>query len=173
MTAFDNLRALAHPLRVRILDVLTNEKLTAAEVAARSDTTKSNAIYHLGRLVDAGHVSVVETRTVVGGTANVYTYSGGLDAVTSDPESVARYVEGVAAAIQRRFKQRSRRRKATVIDAELWLREDQWRIYRGELAELAQRVHDSGASAGAPGAVRVSMSLITFEMKRDPHDHGQ
>jgi DNA-binding transcriptional ArsR family regulator len=170
MPPYDKFRALAHPLRVRILDVLTDEHLTAAEVSERVGTTKTNAAYHLRRLVHAGHVAVVETRTVVGGTANVYTRSGRLDALASDPQSVARYVDAVAASVRGRFAQRSLRRKATVIDAELWVAEDVWRQRRNELAALAQSVHDSGLAAGTPGTIRVSISLITFEMRsRDAH----
>ena len=42
-----SLRAVAHPVRLRILSLLTGTELSAAEVARELDLTHANASYHL------------------------------------------------------------------------------------------------------------------------------
>ena len=45
------LRAVAHPVRLRILSLLTGAAMTATEVAAELGLTHANASYHLRRLL--------------------------------------------------------------------------------------------------------------------------
>ena len=61
MESSNHLRALAHPVRLRILSLLTGADLTAAEVARELGITHANASYHLRFLLDAGEI-VVERR---------------------------------------------------------------------------------------------------------------
>jgi DNA-binding transcriptional ArsR family regulator len=51
--ATQSLRAIAHPLRLQILSLLTGTELSAAEVARELDVTHANASYHLRVLLDA------------------------------------------------------------------------------------------------------------------------
>lgn len=56
-----------HPVRFRILQILTTEKLTTQEIAGwLSDIPKSSIYRHLKKLLDAELVSVAETRLVKG-----------------------------------------------------------------------------------------------------------
>lgn len=48
------LRALAHPLRLRILSLLTGQAMSAAEVARALGCTQANASYHLRLLASVG-----------------------------------------------------------------------------------------------------------------------
>ena len=51
------LRAMAHPVRLRILSLLTAEAMSAADVARALDLTHANASYHLRVLLDSASSS--------------------------------------------------------------------------------------------------------------------
>jgi DNA-binding transcriptional ArsR family regulator len=58
------LRAIADPLRVTILDLLLERAATVAELAAAVGRPKSTVAHHVNVLVDAGMLRVVRTRRV-------------------------------------------------------------------------------------------------------------
>ena len=63
------LRAMAHPLRLRMLSLLTGAELSAAEVARELGVTHANASYHLRVLLDAGELEVAGEEKIRGGVA--------------------------------------------------------------------------------------------------------
>src|SRR5689334_4727989 len=70
-----HLRALAHPLRLRILSLLTGGiGLTAAEVARELELTHANASYHLRQLLATGIIEVCGQESIRGGIAKRYRY---------------------------------------------------------------------------------------------------
>src|SRR6266536_1614716 len=56
------LRAMADPLRVTILDLLLERAATVAELAAAVQRPKSTVAHHVNVLVEAGMLRVVRTR---------------------------------------------------------------------------------------------------------------
>ena len=72
--AVARLRATAHPVRLRILSLLTAEAMSAAEVARALDLTHANASYHLRLLHDAGELVVESEEKIRGGVAKRYRY---------------------------------------------------------------------------------------------------
>src|SRR6266542_4481404 len=58
------LRAMADPLRVTILDLLLERAATVAELAAAVQRPKSTVAHHVNVLVEAGMLRVVRTRTL-------------------------------------------------------------------------------------------------------------
>lgn len=66
------LKALAHPLRQRLLYALGGEPATMAQLAASFGERKGNVGHHLKVLAAAGMVRIVETRQVRGGTEHYY-----------------------------------------------------------------------------------------------------
>jgi len=66
------LRARAHPLRLRMLSLLTRAALSAAELARELEVSQALASYHLRRLADAGLVELVEERSRRGGQERRY-----------------------------------------------------------------------------------------------------
>jgi len=68
----DHLRVLAHPLRLRILSLLTGTALSAAEAARELGETQANVSYHVRRLYDAGLLEVAEEVRIRGGRAKRY-----------------------------------------------------------------------------------------------------
>jgi DNA-binding transcriptional ArsR family regulator len=64
VTAPDQLRALADPLRATLLELLLERAATVTEMAQAVDRPKSTIAYHVNLLVDAGLLRVVGTRRV-------------------------------------------------------------------------------------------------------------
>jgi DNA-binding transcriptional ArsR family regulator len=103
VTAPEQLRALADPLRGALLDLLLERAATVTEMAQAVDRPKSSVAYHVNLLVDAGLMRVVRTRRVraideryYGRVARTY-YVG----VLSRPEDkqVVSGMNGIAAAV--------------------------------------------------------------------------
>jgi DNA-binding transcriptional ArsR family regulator len=65
-------RALAHPMRHRLLIVLGEAPATVSQLARTLDARKGSIAHHLTVLVEAGLVSAGETRHVRGGTEQYY-----------------------------------------------------------------------------------------------------
>ena len=57
------LKALSHPLRVRILRLCGSSELTNKELASRLGVDPGTAYYHVRQLVDAGFLEPAEVRT--------------------------------------------------------------------------------------------------------------
>lgn len=68
------LRALAHPLRLRMLSLLTGAELSAAQVARELGTTQANASWHLRLLRDAGLLADAGEVPGPGGRSRRYRY---------------------------------------------------------------------------------------------------
>ena len=64
VTAPDQLRALADPLRGTLLELVLERAATITELARAVDRPKSTVGYHVNLLVDAGLLRVVRTRRV-------------------------------------------------------------------------------------------------------------
>ena len=60
----EQLKALAHPLRSVILDLVLERAATVTELASALDRPKSSVAYHVDVLVDNGLLAVVRTRQV-------------------------------------------------------------------------------------------------------------
>ena len=83
-------RALAHPMRHRLLQEVGADGATTSQLANRLRTNKGNVAHHLGVLVDAGLLRRGRTRTVRGGTEQYFEraaqrirFEGGPDGVTT------------------------------------------------------------------------------------------
>jgi DNA-binding transcriptional ArsR family regulator len=104
VTAPEQLRAMAHPLRATILDLLLERAATVAELAAAVTRPKSTVAHHVNVLVDAGMLRVVRTRRVraideryYGRTARLF-YVGVVNRPGEDPTTVHANALSVAAA---------------------------------------------------------------------------
>jgi DNA-binding transcriptional ArsR family regulator len=64
VTTPTQLRAIADPLRITVLDLLLERAATVAEIAAAVRRPKSTVAHHVNVLVDAGMLRVVRTRRV-------------------------------------------------------------------------------------------------------------
>jgi DNA-binding transcriptional ArsR family regulator len=165
-----SLRAIAHPLRLRILSLLTGAELSAAEVARELDITHANASYHLRVLADAGEVVVAGEEKIRGGVARRYRHPwdrpGQGRSGTTDRRTEAMYARAMADELVRRFSDRKPRTRSHLTDAELWVTPQTWQRVRDLVVEAAELVHAEALPPRTSGTVHVNMSAALFEMNR-------
>jgi DNA-binding transcriptional ArsR family regulator len=162
------LRAMAHPIRLRILSMLTGAPMSAAEVARELDITHANASYHLRLLSDAGLLVDAGEESIRGGKAKRYRYdvehpggSGG------DPETNALYFQAIAGELVRRAASRAVGAKGSSSDAELWVEPGVWADAVERVTSAVQDLHRAAAAPHAEGTVHVSITTALFEMGED------
>ena len=104
VTAPEQLRAMADPLRATILDLLLERAATVAELAAALKRPKSTVAHHVNVLVNAEMLRVVRTRRVraideryYGRTARTF-YVGVVNQPGADPTTVCVNGLSIAAA---------------------------------------------------------------------------
>jgi len=148
-------KALADPLRIRLVEWLMERPRSARELADCADLPADRLYYHLGQLEQAGLIEVAEYRRLARGkTERVYAPADaeppGDDA---SPEETAAFLgsvlEATAMDITAAFqaKQAGRRREVDVTRAALLLTDEALAELRGHLTEIAARpaaTHNDG-----------------------------
>ena len=161
-----SLRAMAHPLRLRMLSLLTGTAMSAAEVARELGTTHANASYHLRQMYAARLLVVAEEESVRGGKAKRYRYDVDSPAATApDAGSAALYYQAIAGELVRRAT--ARREKGVrggSSDAELWVRQEDWTAAVGSVVEAVMHLHRVALPPRTEGALHVSVTTALFEM---------
>ena len=170
MESSNQLRALAHPVRLRILSLLTGADLTAADVARELGITHANASYHLRFLLDAGEIVVSGEETIRGGRARRYRHHWrGEDrpkgATAADPGAAGLVVRAATEELQRRHRTRRRGTPGLVTDAELWVDTQTWERARALLEEASALLHDGALPPRTEGSELVNLSLFAFVME--------
>ena len=165
------LRARAHPLRLRMLSLLTGAAMSAAELGRELGVSQALASYHLRQLADAEVVELAEQRSRRGGQERRYRYrvpphTG--DQTSGDTEGHALFVEAVIEELRRRAGQRSADTPALAVDAELWVDPDDWAEARTAIREVATLLHERARRPHEPGTVHVNTSLVMFVMTDPP-----
>ena len=163
-----SLRAMAHPLRLRMLSLLTGAAMSAAELARELDISHANASYHLRQMHAAHLVVLAEEESVRGGKAKRYRYDVDAPGATaSDPGSAAVYYQALAAELVRRATRRELGKKGAASDAELWVREDDWAAAVAQVGEAITALHRAARPPREKGALHVSVTTALFEMDRE------
>lgn len=160
------LRAKAHPLRLRMLSLLTGAPMSAAELARELEVSQALASYHLRQLHAAGTVDLVEERTNRGGKERCYRYSvpthaprGASARVDLDVE-----LEGLIAELRRRAAGRADPPGAVLVDAELWLRPEDWEEARDAIRQASIVIHERARPPHEDGTLHVNTSVAMFKM---------
>lgn len=168
------LRAHAHPVRLRILSLLTGSALTAAEVGRELGMTHANASYHLRQLLAAGIIQVVGEERIRGGTAKRYRYDLDRDLELTGVPRTDSVHSGPRRQVYAAFAQELRRRGARVAstpnrahatDAELWVDPALWEELKSTVDDVADRLHRAARPARTPGTILVSATYVMFEMR--------
>lgn len=92
-------RALANPMRHRLLMALRGEPATISQLARRLDVRKGSVAHHLKVLVAAGMARPSESRQVRGGTEQYYELAIGAVRGPDDPEATAAMLSAVATSV--------------------------------------------------------------------------
>jgi DNA-binding transcriptional ArsR family regulator len=88
----DTLRAVSDPLRIQIVELLTNQNLTVRQVAEKLGLAPSKLYYHFGALEKLGMIEVAETRMVSNMVEKVY--QSNADQLDVDPSLLKFSKEG-------------------------------------------------------------------------------
>lgn len=171
------LRAIAHPLRLQMLSLLTGAELSASDVARELGITQANASYHLRTLVAAGHLKETGTEKIRGGVAKKYRYIAGEMPADHRKHSVPTQAEWELwlAAHQTELRRRLQERTEGVLDsdAEVWLEPDDWQQARDLVMQASRLIHDRAKPPRAEGTVHVNFMAILFEMTAGEHPGGK
>ncbi|MBD2759986.1 helix-turn-helix transcriptional regulator [Yimella sp. cx-573] len=164
-------RALAHPLRLRILSLLTGIELSAAEVARELDITQANASYHLRRLAAAGELEVASTEKIRGGVAKKYRYVARVDtpADIQHRPSIVR-LEHMRQAVDAELRRRiplADEGPRIFADAEVWLPPEVLDEVHALIARASMLAHEQALPPRTPGAKHVSLLTWLFGMGDD------
>jgi DNA-binding transcriptional ArsR family regulator len=180
------LRALAHPIRLRIMSLLTAAEMTAADIARELSMNHANASYHLRQLHAAGVIELAGEERIRGGIAKRYRYDcpasetsadgGPSNQPDTEPSAERRRAQS---ALYATLAQELRRRaghvrmghhRSHLTDAELWVAPEVWEKVRTQVTEASQLLHGAARPPRTAGAIRVNATIALFEMNpRDTH----
>jgi DNA-binding transcriptional ArsR family regulator len=166
VTDLPSLRAYAHPLRLRILSLLTGAAMSAAEAARELGETQANVSYHLRKLHDVGLLDLVEEVAVRGGKAKRYRHDPGSSARVArrDHGDELVLIDALSDELRRRAGLRRLDERAHSVDAELWVDLELWQEAVAMVRTAAQRLHESAKPPRTPGTVRTSTTVYMFQM---------
>lgn len=163
-TEISSLRAAAHPLRLRILSLLTGAAMSAAEVARELDITHANASYHLRVLLDADLLVVDGEERIRGGVAKRYRHPH--DREQRAAGDVTPEIEAMAQELVRRAPAR-RPGPSVLADAELWVPQDAWDEALDLVRRASRLVHDRARPPRSADAVKINLSVAAFGLDAD------
>ena len=161
------LRAVAHPVRLRILSLLTGAAMSAAEIARELDITQANASYHVRVLAAAALVVEAGEEKIRGGVAKRYRHPWQDDSVQQGvrrPGDDRTFIEAVTPELLRRVAFRDTTTPQTNCDAEVWVDPQAWGQVRSMVAEAAVLLHASARPPRSEGTVHVNMTTALFTM---------
>jgi DNA-binding transcriptional ArsR family regulator len=160
------LRAMAHPVRLQIMSLLTSASLTAAEVARELDLTHANASYHLRNLHAGGMITLAGEEKIRGGVAKRYRYEPAQDrGLPATPEGNRVLFAAAANELIRRTAAAHFDGPKVMADAELWVDPADWKRIKEAIAELTIELHLAAKPPRTPGTVRTSTTVAMFEME--------
>jgi len=164
---------MAHPVRLRMLSLLTGASLTAADIARELGLTHANASYHLRNLLTAGLIVQTGEERIRGGVAKRYRYDAERDRErdreTMKSEHGADSQRALFAAVANELIRRTAVADWSVggsmTDAELWVDPEVWREIRDRVAQASRDLHDAARQPHTPGTIRTSTTIAMFRME--------
>jgi DNA-binding transcriptional ArsR family regulator len=165
MTATDPLlRALSHPVRLRIVSLVWNAPLSAAELARELEISHALASQHLRQLAAAGLVELAEVRANRGGRERRYRAVHGSPLSDQQGEGTLLIAEALAHNLRARAGRRAAGGQGVTSDAELWVTPEVWDGVRDRLAALMTELHDAAQHPHSPGTIGIGATLMAFPM---------
>ena len=155
------LRALSHPLRLRILARLTSRPMSSAEIARELGLSHAAVSFHVRKLVAAGYLELAETRVVRGGKERRYRQrrAGRAEWRQEDPRLVVR---AVAEEVARRAEDSTPDGWRLFSDAELWVDPAVWDDAVRRISAVITELDDAARPPREPGSVHVSATAMLF-----------
>ncbi|MEU7895108.1 winged helix-turn-helix domain-containing protein [Nonomuraea sp. NPDC049152] len=145
-------KALGHPVRQRMMNVLRQRPATLAELTAALGSTKGTIAYHVRVLREAGLIRLAYTRQVRGGTEQYFTRAGG--AIRLPQEMGAEFL--FKEALAEMAPVRPSRPQHTVLQ-HLWLTAEEADALATRIKEFADAHRESDGSRGEPYGMLLSL----------------
>ncbi|MDI6102855.1 helix-turn-helix domain-containing protein [Actinoplanes sp. NEAU-A12] len=164
------LRALAHPVRLQIMSLLTGASLTAAEVARELGLTHANASYHLRNLLSGGLIVVAGEEKIRGGLAKRYRYDTDREPVRGPDPQAERRAEFAALAhelIRRSGTARFVEGAGLGADGDFWVDPETWLAIRDRICEAVNDLHRAARPPRTAGTVRTSTTVAMFQLREE------
>jgi DNA-binding transcriptional ArsR family regulator len=168
------LRVLAHPLRLRMLSLLTGAAFSAMELSRELGISQALASYHLRQLHSAGVIELAEVRSRRGGQERRFVYrpaAPGLprrtpSAADGPPatDGLALFAEAVCVELRRRSQEAEAGAERLGVDAELWVDPAAWAAAVGAVRAASIGLHRQAQPPRSAGTIRVSVSAAMFPM---------
>jgi DNA-binding transcriptional ArsR family regulator len=170
----DAMRALAHPTRLRMLDLLRREPLSASELARRLEIRFGSARFHLHQLVRGGLARPAGDRCVRGGLEHLFSAPGDIwvDIDPNEPGTTAALHRALANELGRRLDASATDRRSEDSDVDIVsLREirltPDGRVEAERIAEEAlQRIRKLDGSDGDGDTEPITLGLFLFRTPR-------
>jgi DNA-binding transcriptional ArsR family regulator len=159
--ADDVLRALAHPLRLRMLNLMWPGPRSAAELARELSVSHALASQHLRRLAAAGLVELAEEQVLRGGRARRFRTVRGAP-LSEQREGTALLAAVLAEGLRERAARRDPAHPGVTTDGELWVDPAAWEAYRTGLEALGGQLHAAARPVRTPGTVPVAVTVQAF-----------
>jgi DNA-binding transcriptional ArsR family regulator len=162
------LRVLAHPLRLRMLSLLTGAAFSAMELSRELGISQALASYHLRQLHSAGVIELAEVRARRGGRERRFVYQpacpGSPGPTPSSADDLALFAEAVGAELRRRSRETGAAAGRLGVDAELWVDPADWAEAVDAMRAASIGLHRRAKPPRAAGTIRVSVSAVLFPM---------
>ncbi|KJS55586.1 ArsR family transcriptional regulator [Streptomyces rubellomurinus subsp. indigoferus] len=158
------LRALAHPLRLRMLSLVWPGPMSAAELARELGVSHALASQHLRRLDAVGLVELAEERTRRGGKERRYRAVRGTP-LSDQQQGAPLLAETMAHTLRERAGRRLEGAEGVTVDAELWVDDRTWQDVRRRLADIAVELHEAARPPHTPGTAPLGLSLMAFPLR--------
>ncbi|TQS39703.1 ArsR/SmtB family transcription factor [Cryptosporangium phraense] len=158
------LRALAHPLRLRMLNLAWPSPMSAAELARELGISHALASQHLRRLIAAELVELAEERNHRGGRERRYRTVRGTP-LSDQGDDGALLAQALAGTLRERAARRAPDSPGVTVDGELWVTPEAWADARRKLVEIAEGLHAAAQPPRSAGTVAVGVTVMAFPLR--------
>jgi predicted ArsR family transcriptional regulator len=160
------LRALSHPVRLRILSLVTGTAMSSAELARELGLNHAAVSFHVRQLASAGYLELAETRSVRGGQERRYrARRGGREQwQTEDPRMT---VQAAAAELARRLDVGPTHWRV-FSDTELWVDPEVWDDAVARIVAVLTDLEAAARAPRTPGTVHASATAMLFDIVGEP-----
>ncbi len=174
--AVSAMRAVAHPVRLQMLSLLTGTAMSAAEVARELDLTHANASYHLRVLLEADEIVEAGEEKIRGGRAKRYRYPHERRGEHPKPgrpttDDQVFYARALSLELERRIQQRAPG-PSQQSDLEGWVSPEVWKRANALLMEASMLLHEHNQAPRTDDTVHVSHTTWAFQMTQ-PETEGE
>lgn len=171
------LRALAHPVRLRMLSLLWGAPMSAAELSRELGISHALASHHLRFLDEAGLAELAGVQVRRGGRERRYRAVGGTP-LTEQRDGFPLLAEVLAQSLRERAGRRGTDGEGAddegvTADAELWVPPELWHDVRRRILQAIVDLHDGAAAPRTPGTIRVGATVAAFPLTESTGGEGR